>query len=826
MSELLKRDGLSRRTFLKGSLAAGAAAGATYLTACAPQSQGETAEETAASEQEHVMTPEEAGEQLFPGVCRGNCYGGCFLNVHVRDGKVVKTSARDLPDTQWNRICSKGLSHVYRVYDPERVKYPMKRVEGTERGAGEWEQITWDEAFDLIAEKFTGYADEFGPESVAYWYGSGNDSFVNTIQPFMNMIGASQVNQTLDNAIFYASQKTVGVGMNFNGNEMTDLVNAKTIVIWGSNPAVSQMQGMHFFMDAKEAGAKLICIDPVYSASAAKCDQWVPIKPGTDGLLAIAIMNTIIEKGWHDIDFLKAHTVAPFLVKEDGKYLRLSDLGQAEAGSETDAIVVTDGNGTFDVPENIADPAIEGTFDANGIAVTCAYMLLLERLAQYPVDQAVQMCEVPLETIEQLAEDLAVNTPSTIYMILGLDHYVNGFYNMYDILCIAALTGCAGTPGSYYGSSECLHMFYANPNAQLAVSPDAIGTKYVLPAPRMNEIFEAGEFLGNPFTLKALWSFRANIIGNMTEASYTKSWLDKVEFLVASETIMNDTARNADLVLPVAHWFEQEDFGATYPQNVYIEYQAKAIDPLYESKSDFDCIKGIADRMGLGEYFDFTPAEFFDDHVVNDLAASMGISAAALQETGAVRGLPGSAEEPFVHGAGFAFPTATGRIQFYEENPAPNMNFGQTPDLSNETLPYWESPNELPGFDDNENAGKFPFQILSDHQKLRTHTQWANVAASKEIDPEPTAKMHPDTAAERGVAEGDYIRVFNDRGSMTVLAHISEGVRPGILLCSRGWDSRSFKEGSFQSLLNHKVSEICVTQAFFDAAGDFEKVEA
>lgn len=448
---------LGRRTFLKGTLAATAAAagGATFLT------EAPAMAETAAD------TPEadEFGERIYSGVCRSNCYGGCFLNVHVRDGKVVRTSARDLPEPEWNRICSKGLSHVFRIYDPDRVKYPMRRV--GERGAGEWEQISWDEALSEISEKFKGYAEDYGPESVCYWKGSGNDSFADNYARLWNYLGATNISQTLDMAIFYATQKSVGVSLNFNGNEMTDLKNAKTIVIWGSNPAVSQMQGMHFIMEARDAGTKVIAVDPVYSTTVSKCDQWIPIAPGTDGLLAIAIMNIILEKGWEDESFLKASTVAPFLVKEsDGKFLRSCDLGELGA-DESDAILVTDGNGNFGTPEQIADPVIEGTFEVNGERVTCAYTLLLDRLASYSVEEAAAQCDIPVETIYGLAEDLACNTPSTIYMLLGLDHYQNGFYSMFDICCISMLTGSAGKPGAFTGASESMFYFYDNPNNPL-----------------------------------------------------------------------------------------------------------------------------------------------------------------------------------------------------------------------------------------------------------------------------------------------------------------------------------------------------------------------
>ena len=170
----------------------------------------------------------------------------------------------------------------YRVYDPNRAKYPMRRA--GERGEGKWEQITWDEALDEIAQKFTQYAQEFGPDSVGIASGAGNYGFLDLMPRFQARIGASTVGTPLDFAPFYSLNPMVGMSLNFHGNEMTDLVNSKTLVIWGSNPAVSQIQGMHFIMEAREQGTKVISIDPVYTATTAKCDQWIPLAPGTDGI--------------------------------------------------------------------------------------------------------------------------------------------------------------------------------------------------------------------------------------------------------------------------------------------------------------------------------------------------------------------------------------------------------------------------------------------------------------------------------------------------------------------------------------------------------------
>ena len=478
---------VSRRSFVKGSLTAAVGAGAaSWLTGCSPKPVADTG----GTESEPTPVVED-NDEIFRGTCRCNCYGGCYLNIHVRDGKIVRTSMRDLPETAWNRICSKGLTHPYRVYDPNRAKYPMRRA--GERGEGKWEQITWDEALDEIAQKFTQYAQEFGPDSVGIASGAGNYGFLDLMPRFQARIGASTVGTPLDFAPFYSLNPMVGMSLNFHGNEMTDLVNSKTLVIWGSNPAVSQIQGMHFIMEAREQGTKVISIDPVYTATTAKCDQWIPLAPGTDGMLAIGLMKIVLEKGWQDDEFIRSTTVAPFLVKEDGEYLRLSDLGRAEAGAEDDVPVATDGKGTFDAHTAIANAVVEGTYDYQGQKVTCAWTLMLDRLSEYDLEECSKVCDVPVDVMTQLAEDIAVNKPCALYILLGIDHYQNGFYSIYDMGCLAAMTGNIGKPGAFCGISEAVYFGLEN-----AASPygaytlaDATPSTVNVPVFRMEEALEA-----------------------------------------------------------------------------------------------------------------------------------------------------------------------------------------------------------------------------------------------------------------------------------------------------------------------------------------------
>ncbi|MEG0324874.1 MAG: molybdopterin-dependent oxidoreductase, partial [Raoultibacter sp.] len=253
----VKPHGFSRRSFIKGA-ATLTAAGA--LVGCSPQNKDlkETGKDKAA------QAPE---EQVFSGACRGNCAGGCFLNVHVRDGQVVRTTARDMPDTRYNRICVKGLTHIGRIYSAERLQYPMKRI--GERGEGKFERISWDEAIDTVATKWKGYTDEFGPEAMAIFSGSGNYAVCSGVGSFsamtrfQNLVGSASIPLNVDAAHGYVFGHVTGAGPYGVNNEPADYVNANTFVCWGANPTISQPQVMHFILDARDRGSKYVVIDEI-----------------------------------------------------------------------------------------------------------------------------------------------------------------------------------------------------------------------------------------------------------------------------------------------------------------------------------------------------------------------------------------------------------------------------------------------------------------------------------------------------------------------------------------------------------------------------------
>lgn len=795
---------LDRRSFLKGSAATVAAAGlmaaspsGIALKALADTNKAGTAADT---------------EQFFYGSCRSNCFAGCRLKIKVRNGNVVQTEMAEFPDKRYNRVCLKGLAHVQRVYDPNRLKYPMKRV--GERGAGQWERISWDEAVEIIGSTWQRLQAQYGKTSVAFSAVSGcfgNASF-NIPKRLQNLMGACQIAANMDNAVFYGTTNAIGVGEYYNGNELADLLESRAILIWGANPADAQMQNWHFISEAKNNGAKIIVIDPHYTSTASKADIHVAIKPGTDSVLAMAMANVIVEENLIDEAFMKKSSVAPLLVKKaDGMYLRRKDL----SGEGEDFIVIDSATQAHGVITDVSDPAIRGTYTINGIEVTTAYDLLLERIKPYTVEYAAKFCEVPADTIREIALMYAKNAPATVYHGFGPDHYTNGHYAVFAAVMLAIITGNLGKPGASAGYQMPLGFFY-NPASTMPAGAAAGPT---LAGIRLLDVVNEGKYGDIPINLKSIYIYSGNPVGNMTERKAYLEAISKMEMVVVADMTMTDTAHYADIVLPVAHWFEVDDMHGSISQVPYLILQEKAIEPLYESKSDWDIIRLLGKRMGFAEHFDMDAEQLMELSLDSAYAKVLGMSYEKLKKEKVLRDVP---PKPYIYGESGVFPTATKRAQFYVEQPKPQMNFGQQMDIAKERLPYWEPPNEA--WDENPLYKKYPLIYGQERPKWRVHTQWSHTPWLKELDPEPIIKLNPKDADARGIKAGDKVKVFNDRGHVVLKAVISNGTRPGMIVVPKGWQIDQYIDGHYQDLTSRVSNAACINNCFYDALVEVQKL--
>lgn len=821
MAEMTSLRSFSRRGFIAGAAALTAAG---MLTGCGREDSEDAREGT-------------SDTQLYAGCCRGNCFGGCYLNVHVRDGQIVRTTAADMPDPQYNRMCSKGATHVGRLYSANRLQYPMRRV--GERGAGEFERISWDEAIDEIASKWKSLTDEYGPEAMATECISGNFGFVSGIagvawSRFKNIMGCSVINPCVDVAMGLAASIAVGGSLWAQQNEPTDFVNSTSVVCWGSNPVVSQPHNMHFFMEAKEQGTRYVVIDPVFNANAAKADMFVPINATTDGALALGVINEVIENGWEDVEFLRLHTEAPFLIKEDGSLLKMSDLGveptEGEPDPTTGEPTVIDPYAVWDEEANAAvevssavKPAITGVTEVEGIAVKTTLDNLKEIASEWTIDKVTELTGVSAEQVKELARIYTQEGPVNTYACFGNDHYVNGHYTCWCLYALAFVTGQIGKSGAACG----LH------NISVTGFFNIAGTYYATDAQgnpcqgvgrsvnsnMISEVIDTGKYGDQDITIKGVYIMGGNPMTTNIEQNYTKEWMSKLDFIVVADNSMTDTAKWADIILPVAHWFEQVDLYALCGTHPYLVWNDKATEPMFECKSDFEILRLLCEKMGYAEEYAWkTEEEALEDFFDSDALREMGITFDQMKQDKVARILP---EGTYVSFEGGEFTTSTGRGRFYQETPVVNYDIGQEIDLSKERAPHYEHAREA--YKGSEVREKFPYHVISDHMRTRTHTQWWDVQCLRELDTEPCVRISPEDAGEIGVTTGDVVRMYNDRGSVTLKVAVNAGLPKGTVTSPRGYQAEEYIDGHFSSLGSNGFNQAIANQVFNDVAVAIEK---
>ncbi|WP_158309866.1 molybdopterin-containing oxidoreductase family protein [Desulfitobacterium dehalogenans] len=808
----------NRRAFLKGSAAAAAVTGVTVA------SPGKMATKALAAGDGTASVKQ---EQIFYGACRANCFGGCRLKITVRNGKVVKTQMAEVPDKRYNRVCARGLTHTQMMYSPDRLKHPLKRV--GERGAGQWEQITWEEAIKTITDTWKKIRTELGNNSIGFSHGTGSNGVLtnNGFHRLRNLMEATCFYCNYDSNHIVTIGQCLGIGPNYNGNEMADLINAKTIIFFGANITESQPQNWHFVKEAQENGTKLICIDPVSTTLAIRSDIHVPIRPGTDAALAMAMMNIIIKNGWTDDTFIKKSSVGPFLVKEsDGTYLRFSDLWPLPEG-EQDAIVVRDKDGNIGVPGRIPDPVIKGSYTVNGIKVTTAFDLLVNRVAEWTPERTAELCDIPVDQLHEITRIYATETPSTIFTGFGPDHYVNGNHAYVAIFALGMITGNIGKPGASTGWPFNLG-FNINAGAISTAPGSPIGP--TLPQVKIPYIVENKQYGGKPLELRSIYHVNTNPLGNFAGRQELLQAYEKLELIVASDWRLTDTARYADIVLPAAHWFEVEDIHSS-GQTTWTAFQEKAVEPPFECKSDWEMIRMLAEAMGYGEHCSYTDSEMLRMACEGPGPEAFGISYDKLKSEKVVRGAlpPG---KTYLYGEDGVFKTATGRVQFYFENPQPDYLYdpvNQKINPDEERLPYFEPPREawpetVGSFTRKPLAEKYPLVYTSERNKLKTHTMFGHNPWLLELYPEPIVKVNPQDARQRGIADGDYAKVYNDRGYVVLKVVFSSGVRPGMLVVPKGWQADQFKEGHYSDLVGNLVDDYRLNNNYFDTLCEMEKV--
>jgi len=715
----------------------------------------------------NVLIKQEPGEEVVRTVCPLGCGIACGVLAHVKDGILVKVEPSDHPGT--SHVCARGLSAAKLVYHPDRLKHPLKR-QGA-RGEGKWQQVSWDEALDTVAVKLKEIGQKYGPNSLAFV--SMGVGFISNLVT-VGFAGACQGTYVLpagtgDSAGPCADQVCYGA-YNYYGEDYTTCFDDPALcLMWGNNSAETEFFKWLRIRDAKERGARLVVIDPRFTTTASKADEYVRIRPGTDAALALGMMHIILERGLHDVSFLTQQTVAPFLVRTDnGMFLREKDISSGDGEKYLVWDNQTGGPLVHDMPQAV--PALTGAYMVNGTACKPAFQLLTELLQQYPPEKAADITEVPADTIARLAVEYATRKPAASFRGLGCTRgSFHGDLSFRAINTLAAMTGnirLQGTATWLY--NQAAFITHGIPNFTTLL-----------------QMYETTR-TEKPHPIKSLWMTRHNLVNQDPDLNLvTRELFSRLELIVVADMFMSASARYADIVLPACSFYEDMDLVPPLGNGShdYLQLQQKVIEPLHESKPDLEIFACLTRKMGIEGYLDKTADEYIEISLASDHPSAEGLTLDKLKE-GPV--LPMPYETPI-------FATPSGRMEFYSER---LKEFDQE-------LPVFLEPLESQR---RPLAKKYPLSFSTTHPKYRVHSMFSNISWIRELDPEPVLDINPVDAKPRDIEDGDPVRVFNDRGQVKLKARVHQGIRPGTVNICQGWSPGDYVEGSHQALTHATIN--------------------
>jgi anaerobic dimethyl sulfoxide reductase subunit A len=717
----------------------------------------------------------EAARRIRVGCPAHNCGGRCVLVAHVRDGRIVRLETDDRPDhlsAPQLRACARGRAYLRRQYHPDRLLAPLKRI--GPRGEGRFERIGWDEALETVAREFQRVKAQYGSSALFVPYGTGSYNQLNgshVARRLMNQFGGCLgiYNSYSWGAINLATPTVYGTLV--TGNQRQDWLNSRYILMWGWNPAEMRdgTNSDYFIKLARERGARVVCIDPRHSLSAAAlADEWIAIRPGTDAAMMTAMAYVMLTERLYDAGFVRTHCIG-------------FDASQMPPGA--------------DEAESYSEYVL-GTRD--GVAKTPRW--------------AEAITAVPADTIARLAREYATTKPAVLYQGYGMQRRAYGEQVVRAGCVLAAITGNVGVSGGW-ASGLALQapdggplwtVFPAGENPVKAQIPVFLWTEAVLRGKTMTAAdgVRGVERLDND--IKLIYAVATNcLINQHADTNRTAEILrdeSKVECLVVQDNFLTPTARFADIVLPACTQFETwgvED-GWKYGDEVIV--QPKLVEPPGECKSDYRICAELAERLGAQEAFtegrdergwvevcldEFRTRRFPELPSLDELLeTNAGVWSRPVHE-------PAVAFADFRrHPARFPLPTPSGKVEIFSKQ---LFDLGQPDEIPAvpKYIQEWESPFAKRGTDPLSRGREtgpvplFPLQAIGHHTLHRVHSTHDNNDWLEEAFPQRVF-INPIDAAPRGIRDGDAVKVFNARGALVLPCRLTPRIMPGVVDIPQG----------------------------------------
>ncbi len=634
--------------------------------------------------------------------CTHDCPDACSALVTVTDGVAVGIRADGRHPVTGRHLCSTVDRYLERVYSPHRVLTPLRRTGG--KGEGRFEPVSWADAIDEIAERWTAIAAEHGGEAIlpfSYLGSMGALSAFGPTHTLFHRMGATQLERAICGGQALAINRAMTTPLQADPEL---LVESRLIVCWGIDVVSTSIHGWDLMRRARKAGARLVVIDPYRSPTARRADTHLAPHPGTDGALALGLGHVIIERGLADRAFIADHTTG---------------------------------------------------FDAYAEAV-----------ASWTPERTAAETGLTPEAVEDLAVALATTTPAAIRFGVGMQRADGAGSAVRAIQCLPALTGQWRHRGGGIVNARTMGLLnYEKLWGAIA------------PTRRVNMI-QLGRALTDPTRappIQALFVWNSNPAVITADQNRVLAGLARPDlFTVVHDLFVTDTARFADLVLPAPSMLEHDELVGSWGFN-YVSRNRPAIAPLGEAKANAEVARLLARRLGI----DHPVFAMTDDELIRHCLDGSGAEAAGadhdrLEAEGFVRVAHPGGDTPFAQGA---FPEPGGRFGFASEVFDRAFGLGPVPLYR----PPAESPETRPDL-----AHRYPLRLLTLKRPHSINSSYAHLPVLLGAEPHPLIELNPADAARRGLADGDPVRVVNDRGEVAGIAAVTDRVAPGTVVVPFG----------------------------------------
>jgi thiosulfate reductase/polysulfide reductase chain A len=478
------------------------------------------------------------------GVCE-MCFWRCQLVGKIRDGRLVKLEGNPKSIDNGVSICARGNAGVKLLYDPDRLKYPLKNV--GKRGAPQWQRISWEEALDTCGSKLKAVVEQYGPKGIAMFPHGSTATY--PMGFFENVVGTHNVSEASFFQCRGIRDTAYMATIDTPPNEDVDMANTKVMFFLGNhlgeNVHVSHLKR---YLKGLENGAKLVVVDPRYSAAAAKAHIWVQIRPGTDTAMLLAIMNYLIQNKKYNAEFVEAH-----------------------------------GEGFEEMAEGIKG---------------------------WTLEKAAQECDVPAAQIKEVAELLAANMPNVaIHPGRHVSWYGNDFQRQRALACLTGVLGAFGVKGSFVppkGPKGLAKVGWPKHEGEAEGNlREMAGVHHYSPPGTPTDLIRDAAITGKPYPIKGCVIWGQNPIQTIPNQEKTIKMLEQMDFVMCVDVMPTDITMYADILLPDTSYLErydmiksgtQWDFAEEHKQ--YIAPRMPLVAPGFERKESIYITNEIAKRMG------------------------------------------------------------------------------------------------------------------------------------------------------------------------------------------------------------------------------------